>query len=754
MQGSSEATGCTCNGGYRTGEACYADEDCQGGDQNNGTAGFSGFTWAGNCHDGQDNIGAMCTHACECAGGLLCSWHAGSLGGEDSDQITPIRYTYATMLTNAIIADCPGGVTDSGVLTAVLDGARVKLATSAPQFEGIYVGFDIEITSESSTVDDWNQLRTFNLTERKEIIAYSSDRVVTVGSGFGGGAQDTARPHTSSLYKIHTSKRWEGYPTHVTECPNFAYFTVNSVTNMVSGSYILIDDEIFHIVGMSGTDLTTLRARSGTLAAAHAANAVVYIISGTGVSNYGVSGADTLSASGQASTTLQTGGLLRRCATITLDQFKADATDNIYRNWYVAITSGIGVAQTARVMHYDGDLKLAVVDCIEHGQFWTGYAQAGYSGGYSGQGYGEYGSSGNTPTPCRRSWIVPPAPKYRYFRMRVLKAKSGWTSRWYSPGFQCVGCCLATGWSLSEIQLFENSEELIPLPNRITIATATNPAAPVPIYSSVTTQDPTMVGGESTSATFAIDDCPSAPGSEQNCGAGYATAGQKCSANSVACNTDSFYQRSNNGTACAQYVLPPLVLDLGVGNAKRVDHYRFATTTLDSSYNYEPTRWFLEGTNDATAAGGDAYDPYGFCYKGLNQNSTGACQCTAHGVPYCSQQSTGAGVNDPGPIFTPNCFCRSRWNALHDMAKNDYVYSESELVRGAFVPSAAKLEYGGYFSVARSTYQLCPNYVDSNGVCNQGPCTEVACAGPTGDVDPLSSDYLKQVSVSESNLNK
>ena len=34
--------------------------------------------------------------------------------------------------------------------------------------------------------------------------------------------------------------------------------------------------------------------------------------------------------------------------------------------------------------------------------------------------------------------------------------------------------------------------------------------------------------------------------------------------------------------------------------------------------------------------------------------------------------------------------------------------------------------------------------VDSNGICNQGPCSEVACAGPTGDVDPLSTDYLKQ----------
>ena len=51
---------------------------------------------------------------------------------------------------------------------------------------------------------------------------------------------------------------------------------------------------------------------------------------------------------------------------------------------------------------------------------------------------------------------------------------------------------------------------------------------------------------------------------------------------------------------------------------------------------------------------------------------------------------------------------------------------------------------GGYFIVPKSTYQLCENPVDSNGVCNQGPCTEVACAGPTGDVDPLATDYLKQ----------
>ena len=37
--------------------------------------------------------------------------------------------------------------------------------------------------------------------------------------------------------------------------------------------------------------------------------------------------------------------MLRRCATVTLDAFAADATDNVYRGWYIAITSGAGVAQ-------------------------------------------------------------------------------------------------------------------------------------------------------------------------------------------------------------------------------------------------------------------------------------------------------------------------------------------------------------------------------------------------------------------------
>ena len=447
VKSSSEATGCTCNGGYRNGETCHADEDCQGGDQD------SGYSWVGNCHDGQDNLGHSCTHACECTGGLLCSWHAGSLGGEDSDQISPMRYTYSTTLSSQVAADCPGGVTNEGTLTAVVQegesGAsvtQVKLAATAPIFEGIYVGFDLEVTFTDSVVDDWNQVRTFTLTERKRIIAYTSERMVTVEGGF------TGPPTTSSTYKVHTSNNWAGYPTVITECPNLVVLTVAAVTNIAADSVLLIDDEIFHVRGVdvngiqsitintagtsytangaatadctgiancvgsgflgvctvdagggvtsisvtttgsgylasalpaikcSGGDtnlaavptlanfVTTLRGRSGSIAAGHAQGAAVYVVSGTGVQNYGVSGSDQMRASMQASTTLLTGGVLRRCATITLDTFKADSTDNIYRNWYVAITSGVGVAQSARIMHYDGQLKLAVVDCIEHGQ--------------------------------------------------------------------------------------------------------------------------------------------------------------------------------------------------------------------------------------------------------------------------------------------------------------------------------------------------------------------------------------------------
>jgi len=115
--------------------------------------------------------------------------------------------------------------------------------------------------------------------------------------------------------------------------------------------------------------------RSGTVAAAHAAGTGVYLLSGTGIDNVGISASDQMIADLQTSTSTTTGGILRRCASITLDAFSADATDNIYRNWYISITSGPGVAQSARILHYDGDLKMAIIDCVEHGQSWTGYAQ-------------------------------------------------------------------------------------------------------------------------------------------------------------------------------------------------------------------------------------------------------------------------------------------------------------------------------------------------------------------------------------------
>jgi hypothetical protein len=102
----------------------------------------------------------------------------------------------------------------------------------------------------------------------------------------------------------------------------------------------------------------------------------------------------------------------------------------------------------------------------------------------------------------------------RYYRLRVTKARSGWTSQWYSPGFACRDCCLATGWSIAEIQLFTLTTDLVPLAVKIPITTATNPPAPVPIYSSVTTQDPAKTAN-SNAPSLAIDDCPSDVGSEQ-----------------------------------------------------------------------------------------------------------------------------------------------------------------------------------------------------------------------------------------------
>ena len=120
---------------------------------------------------------------------------------DDWDQVAPLRYTYATSLSGAIAVQCLGGVTDQGTLTGVLDAQRVKLASTALPYEGVYVGFEIEITSSSSTIDSLNNVRNFVLTERKTIIGYSSDRIVTVRGGFGGGEQATLLALLGQKYK-------------------------------------------------------------------------------------------------------------------------------------------------------------------------------------------------------------------------------------------------------------------------------------------------------------------------------------------------------------------------------------------------------------------------------------------------------------------------------------------------------------------------------------------------------------------------
>ena len=135
---------------------------------------------------------------------------------------------------------------------------------------------------------------------------------------------------------------------------------------------------------------------------------------------------------------------------------------------------------------------------------------------------------------------------------------------------------MATGWSIAEIQLFEASDALTPLLSQITINTATNPAAVVPIYSSVTGQSPSAgsLSSANTAASLVKDNCPSAPGSEQNAGANhgteanYVTGGQKIDSNAATCNTNSFKQESFNGGTCAAHTLASLILDLGAGAAK------------------------------------------------------------------------------------------------------------------------------------------------------------------------------------------
>ena len=69
---------------------------------------------------------------------------------------------------------------------------------------------------------------------------------------------------------------------------------------------------------------------------------------------------------------------------------------------------------------------------------------------------------------------MPPGHAYRYYRFRVLKVRSGWTDAQYSPGGLCTGCCLGTGLSIAEFQLFQDSVEVIALyRRRITLMSCT-----------------------------------------------------------------------------------------------------------------------------------------------------------------------------------------------------------------------------------------------------------------------------------------
>ena len=72
------------------------------------------------------------------------------------------------------------------------------------------------------------------------------------------------------------------------------------MANVPNGSVLLIDDEIFIVLGIHATNLTTSRATHGTTAAPHAVGAAVHVLSGDGVADYGVASAATLTAGEQA----------------------------------------------------------------------------------------------------------------------------------------------------------------------------------------------------------------------------------------------------------------------------------------------------------------------------------------------------------------------------------------------------------------------------------------------------------------------
>lgn len=168
VQSSTTLSTCTCTGGFKDGQSCTSDAECSGGDQ----TGVSG-TPASDCHDGQDNYGKQCTVACECSsGGYLCSWYAGSLGTNDaSGTVTDTRWQFSTTVKagNAIPADCPGGVINSGTIAEVTDPITFTLANTAAAFQGIYLGFKL-------------RLKTDGYYETRTITGYTAERIVTIDS--------------------------------------------------------------------------------------------------------------------------------------------------------------------------------------------------------------------------------------------------------------------------------------------------------------------------------------------------------------------------------------------------------------------------------------------------------------------------------------------------------------------------------------------------------------------------------------------
>ena len=215
-----------------------------------------------------------------------------------------------------------------------------------------------------------------------------------------------------------------------------------------------------------------------------------------------------------------------------------------------------------------------------------------------------------------------------------------------SPGQSCTGCCLAAGVSIAEIQLFQARAPAHPCTHTHTplvhVAMLSGRAGPRDGRPDCLGAGVKTVGGRAQDSA-AVTPLPTrisvsaatGPGSPVSATpAGYAVDGNESTAWTAT-------------ATCGDRVLPPLVFDFGPANPARVDRYRFLPGPTAA---YAPLRWMLEATDDGAAAGGDAFDAYGFCGAGMQVNATGACLCDAAGAPTCSTTGT----------YSPDCFCRSR----------------------------------------------------------------------------------------------